>query len=133
MTAESVLYALMSGAGPVTAIVGDRIYPVVLPEGKPLPALVLEHVSTYRPPVIDAFAGTHMTQTRMQANCLALSHTACRALADAARAAAQFQRGTIAGVLVHSVLHAGEGPTTYDAETGAFHQPIDFMVTHQQP
>lgn len=132
MTAEAVMYALMTGAGPVTSIVDTRVYPVVLPEGKPLPALVLEHVSTYRPPVIDAYAGTHMAATRIQCNCLAVSHIVCRALADAVRLAAQFQRGSIAGVLVHSVLHAGEGPATYDAETGAFHQPIDFIVTFQQ-
>jgi hypothetical protein len=132
MTAEAVLYALMTGAGPVTAIVDTRIYPVTMPEGKPLPALVLEHVSTYRPPVIDAYAGTHMAQTRMQCNCLAVDHTTSRTLADAVRAAAQFARGSIAGVLVHSVLHAGEGPATFDAETGTFHQPIDFIVTYQQ-
>lgn len=132
MSAEAVMYALMTGASSVTAIVGTRIYPVVLPEGKDLPALVLEHVSTYRPPVIDAYAGTHLTATRMQCNCLAVSHTVCRNLANAVRNAAQFQRGAIAGVTVHSVLHAGEGPATFDAETGVFHQPIDFTVIYQQ-
>ena len=132
MSAEAVMYALMTGAGPVTAIVSTRIYPVVLPQNVAMPALVLEHISTYRPPVIDAYAGTHMAQTRIQCNCLAVDHTTCRSLATAVRQAAQFQRGTIAGVLVHSVLHAGEGPATYDADSGVFHQPVDFIVTYQQ-
>lgn len=132
MTAEAVMYALMTGAGPVTSLVGTRIYPSVLPEGQPTPALVLEHVSTYRPPVIDAYAPTHLAQARIQCNCLAPTHTASRALADAVRQAAQFARGVIAGVRVHSVLHAGEGPATYDADLGVFHQPVDFMVSFEQ-
>ena len=126
------MYALMTGAGPVTSIVSTRIYPVMLPEGQQLPALVIDHVSTYRPAVIDAFAANHLAQARIQCNCLASDHTTCRSLADAVRTAAQFQRGSIASVTVVSVLHAGEGPATFDVDLKVFHQPIDFIITYQQ-
>lgn len=132
MSAEDVIYALVSGAGPVTAIVGERIYPVVLAQGQPLPAIVYSLVTVTRPPAIDAAAPTHLARSRIQLDLMARDYPTLQALRAAVVAALQFQRGVIAGTTVHSVLHAGEGATQHDGELQVYYRPIDFIVTHQQ-
>ena len=131
MSADAVVYALLSGAGAVTAIVGTRIYPVLLPEKQPTPAIVYEQISSVREPAIDAQAATHTTRSRYQINLLSTDHAVARTLRAAVVAALQFQRGSIGGITVHSVLHAGEGPVGFDQQLGLFFLPIDFLVTHQ--
>lgn len=132
MSAETAVYALLTGAGAVTAIVGTRIYPVVLPEGISLPAIVYTQISAVRLPKLDAFATTHLTRSRVQVDLMAKDFAALVTLRNAAVAALQFQRGVIAATTVHSVLHGGEGLTSHDPELEIFHRPIDVIVTHEQ-
>lgn len=46
MSAESTLYAALSTHAGITAIVGDRVYPRLLPQGKPLPGIVFLRLDT---------------------------------------------------------------------------------------
>lgn len=131
MSAETAVYALLTGAGAVTSIAGTRIYPGVLPEGQPVPAVVFEHISAMRPGAIDAYAPTHLTRTRLQFNLLAADYATVKALRDAVRNALQFARGSLGGSTVHSVLYAGEGPDLFDQGLAVFSQSIDFLITHE--
>lgn len=131
MSADAVVTALLAGAGAVTSLVGDRIYPVVLPQGKPTPAIVYEQVSLTRPPAIDAGAPTHLTQARMQVNLLGPDYAQLLALRNAVVLALQFQRGLIAATTVHSVQHSGEGPVMFDRGLELFHRSVDFIITHE--
>lgn len=135
MSASKVVYALLTGAGAVTAIVGAgaaaRIYPVLLPQGQTVPAIVFEVISAYRPGAIDAYAPTHLTTSRVQVNLITADYPALLVLLEATKAALQFQRGVLGGVTTHSVLHAGEGPVQYDQQLGLYTQPIDFLITHE--
>lgn len=131
MSAELVTYALLSGAGPVTAIVGTRIYPVVLPVGVPTAAIVYAVISSPRIGAIDAYAPTHLTRSRVQVNVLSADHKVLRDLRNAVVAAMQFQRGLIAGITVHSVLFSNEGPDFFDQEQRIYMRPIDFLLSHE--
>lgn len=131
MSADPVVYALLTGAGAVTAIVGTRIYPAMLPEKQPTPAIVYEQISSVREPAIDAQAVTHLTRSRFQINLLSADHAVARTLRAAVVAAMQFQRGVIGAITVHSVLHAGEGPVGFDQALGLFYLPIDFFIIHE--
>ncbi len=46
MSAESTLYAALSLNAGIAAIVGDRVYPRLLPQGKPLPGIVFFRLDT---------------------------------------------------------------------------------------
>ena len=131
MEAEAVTYALLSGAGAVTAIVGTRIYPDVLPIRQPSPAIVFGLVSAVRSPALDAQASTHLMRSRVQVNLISKDHGVTRTLRAAVLAAMQFQRGAIGGATVHSVMHAGEGPVSYDQDLDLYHRPLDFLITHE--
>lgn len=133
MIAEAVVYALLTGAGPVTSVVGQRIYPVALPMGTPMPAIVYSLVSAVSLPALDAQAATHLTQSRVQVDMVGHDFAALRALRTAVLAALRFQRGAIAGTTVHAVLHGGDGPPTYDMALDLHHRPVDLLITHEQP
>lgn len=131
MEAEAVTYALLSGAGAVTLVVGTRIFPEMLPLKQPSPAIVYGLVSAVRVPALDAYATTHLMRSRVQVNLISKDHGVTRTLRTAVLAAMQFQRGTVASVAVHSVLHAGEGPVTHDQELDLYMRPLDFLITHE--
>jgi hypothetical protein len=131
MSADAAVYALLAGAGAVTAMVGTRIYPAVLPEKQPTPAIVFEQISSVRAPAIDAWDGSHLMRTRVQVNCLSADYAVAASLRAAVVAAMEFKRGAIGALTVYSVLHAGEGPVSYDQPLGLFQLPVDFLVTHE--
>ena len=130
MKAEAILYALLSGAGPVAAIVGARIYPGMLPQGVATPAIVVELISSVQAGRIDAAATTHLYRARMQVNLLGADYAVLYTLRAAVVAALRFQRGVIAGATVHTIAPDNEGPITYDEQLGLFHRPLDFVVHH---
>ena len=130
MKAEAILYALLTGAGPVTAIVGTRIYPAMLPLGIATPAIVVELVSSVHAGRIDATASTHLYRSRMQVNLLGPDYAVLYTLRAAVIDALRFQRGAIAGATVHTVATDNEGPVTFDEQLGIFNRPLDFVVHH---
>lgn len=133
MRAEKAIHALLSGAGGVTALVAARIYPHTLLQGEPLPALVVEHVSTVPMPTLDASAGFGLMQSRIQVTALAGSYPALKDLIEQVRIACNYQRGVIAGTRVNSVVRDFVGPDFSDDARTVFHQSIDFLVTFQEP
>ena len=46
MSAEAVAFSALSGAAPVTAVVGTKIYPDLVPAERPLPAIAAFRVET---------------------------------------------------------------------------------------
>jgi len=81
MSAESTIYSVLSGASGITALVSDRIYPDILPQKKPLPAVVYtrsgtEYLSTLGSPAVASSATIEIW-------CFALTRPAAEALADA--------------------------------------------------
>lgn len=129
--AAAVVYSLLSTATPVTAIVADRIFPVVARERQPTPMIVYETVTSVPVGAIDAYTATHLTRTRVQVNVLTADYAVLRTLRDAVVAALRFQRGTIAGAVVHSILLDIEQPDQFDPALLVYMRGIDFLVTHE--
>lgn len=133
MYAEKALAALLKAHAPLTALVGDRIYPQDLPQGCALPALVVELVSDVPQATMDPTAGFNLNRARMQVTVLANSYPEQKDTLAAVVAACNFQRGVLAGVRVNSVQRAVTGPDMRDADRTqpVFHQSVDFLVTYQ--
>lgn len=130
MRAEKVIRALLLANATVSAAVGTRVYPVTLPEGTTLPAIVLDHVSTVEQPTIDANAPLALVESRISVTVISDTYTTLKTLTDACRVACNFQRGSIAGVNVVSVRRALVGPEYKDDQLRSFAQPQDFLVLH---
>lgn len=80
------MYAALSGAAGVTALVSDRIYPDFLSQGKALPAIVYARVETEYLTTIHTATACAALVT-METWCFAKTRPAAEALADAAQAA----------------------------------------------
>lgn len=132
MLAEAAAYALLSGAAPVTSVVGARIFPVEVPQNQVTPAIAYELVSGVPTGALDASAPTHLTRSRIRVNLIGKDFDPLKALRTSVVAALRHQRGTFGGTEVHAVFLDYEGPVTYDQALGLFVRPIDFIFLHQQ-
>lgn len=130
MRAEKVIRSLLLANATVSAAVSNRVYPVTLPEGTALPAIVLDHVSTVEQPTIDANSPLGLVESRISVTVISDTYTQLKTLTDACRVACNFARGSIAGVSVVSVRRALVGPEYRDDQLRSFAQPQDFMVLH---
>lgn len=85
MSAETDLFAVLDAAAGLAALVSDRIYPVAIPEGKPLPAVVYLIAGEQRNVGLDL--SSHGTATAFSLQAIAETYTAARAIGDAIEAA----------------------------------------------
>ncbi len=85
MSAESELYAALSGHAPLTALVSTRIYPDAIPEDKALPAVVFSRAGT--DPVFTVHGLAVAETVRFQIAAWGATRTAAQTAADAVQGA----------------------------------------------
>lgn len=129
MRAEKVIRSLLAAAPSVSALVATRIYPAPIPQATTLPAIGYSHVSTVPLTTLDASAGFNLVRSRIEVFAIAKSYADQKALVEEIRKALDYQRGTIAGVEVVSILRDVSGPDLRDDDMQIFTQATDFLVT----
>lgn len=80
---EATIYATLKNDAGVTALVSSRIYPVVMPEGTALPAVVYQRISTNPVASLDGDSGLDLV--RMQISSWGKSYSSAKVLAAAVR------------------------------------------------
>lgn len=137
MRAEKAITALLTQASGLTALLGQGMASVYgggqLPQNTPLPAVVVEHVSSVELTTIDANAAFGLMQSRVQITVIAKTYPAQKTVLEQVRVACNYQRGVIAGVRVVSVIRTLVGPDQRDDDMQIYTQSIDFQVTFQEP
>ena len=133
MSAEKVIYTLLSNAAAVTAVTGTNIYPGELPQGVVPPALGISHMSTVELPTLDAAALFGLLRSRIEVTVLTKDYVTQNTLIGLGRKACNYQRGTIGGIAVVTIRRDVVGPDMRDSDLQVFSQTIDFMVTWQDP
>lgn len=137
---EEGLFALLTGTAAVGAIVGDKVYPIEVPQGARPPWVVYFRVSGPRVRSLDGPSG--LAQPRFQVECQGATADQARGLANAVRRALDGYRGTvtttaspadtvrIGGI---SLLSDQDG---FEDATGpgrrSFRRILDFLVTHEE-
>lgn len=85
MSAETQLYAALSAAGSVSSIVGTRIYPDVVPQEQPLPAIAYVRTETE---FLRTIHGDVLGETaQIEIWCMAENRMDAESLAEAVEAA----------------------------------------------
>lgn len=107
MSAETDLYALLSGAAGVTALVAARIYPDVLPEECAYPAIVFARASTA--PILGIGGQVFGEDIGLLIGCWAETRSAADAVAAAVEAA-----------LTGGVFTRGGREAGFDPDTGLY-------------
>lgn len=105
-----------------------RIFPSVVPEGRSLPALVYQRVTTNRRYSHDGATG--MATVRMQVDSYSRDQVAFD-LSDAVRKTVDAFDGTMDGLRVRAVFGQDE-QVTWDADSETYRVRQDYMVTHDE-
>ena len=123
---EVGLYAFLAADSGLSALVGTRIYPLLLPQEPTLPAVVYQRISTN--PLGHSNDGPdHLVRVRMQFRCHAATLLAAKGVADAVRAALDGYSGTMGTVDVKGVFRVDEGDDD-EPETATFSVRADYYI-----
>lgn len=116
MSAESTLYGILSAAAGVTALVGTRIYPDLIPEEKATPYIGYERVSTEPAATLE---GTILAEKiGITIACWADTRIAAEQLADAVRTA-----------MIGSGWRAESRGAEIDESTGRLAATLQYSIT----
>lgn len=133
MSAVKAIRALLVVSAPVITLVpATKIVAGVVPQATALPAISIMHISTVDLAAIDAQADFALVTSRVQVTVMAKDYPAIKALIDVVRKACNYQRGTIAGVGVASIVRDTVGPDFVNDDATIYYQTIDFKVTHHE-
>jgi hypothetical protein len=103
---ESALFALVTGDVNVDAIIGDAMYPQIIPQGDALPAVTYSEISGNRLQVTAGPVG--LVESRWQMNCWAEHKIDARQLSDAVRQSIDGFDGFVGNVEIQSIQCTGE-------------------------
>lgn len=130
---EKAIYSLLKNYAPLTAIVPvARIFTGLIPQDAALPALSYSHVSTVENTTIDAQSLYALVTSRIQVSVASKDYAQVKELIKQIRQACNYQRGTINGVLVTSIVRELIGPDFRDDESKVNFQSIDFRVVYHE-
>ncbi len=138
MTLEEGLYSYLSSTAALTALVGNRIYPVVLPPNVVYPAVTYQRISGPRVHTMGNDPG--LAYPRIQISCWyrdisdpQKGYGQVKAVAEQIRLALQDQKNTTWGgsVTVRAVLFDGD-TDLYDFETQVHQVALDFIIWYTE-
>ena len=132
MRAEKVVYDLLTGSEAVTALVGLKIYPGLIPQNTTMPAVSYELISSVDIPPINAQASGVILRSRVQVSALARTYAEVKTIQEAIRRALLFKSGLIAGVQVNAITRELIGSDERDDESGLYMQGVDFLLIHDE-
>jgi hypothetical protein len=124
MNAEGAIWSAILASAPVTALVGTRVYPMMLPQGPTFPAIVYQRISTVPDMLVD---GPGFAPIRMQLSMWATTFDGARTLADAVVTALHgYHGGELRLSRLINLLD------DYEPDTKLFRVIADFRVHHTQ-
>jgi len=131
MRAAKVIYNILANSAGVSALVSNRISPVLLPQGSAFPAVVYSEVNINATPTKDS--NSRLDFTRVQIDCLATTYEGASTLADAVRSALNVVTpGTYNGVNVFYIEFDNEQEFSDNAADfdGIFQVSQDYIVSY---
>lgn len=125
---EEALYKYLRDDAGVSALVSDRIYPLVAPQGAIMPAIVHQRITTARPQTLDGSSGVALPW--FQFRCWAATYDEACALAEAVRLALLRFRGGYGEVVRSSTPENETGE--YDSDAKLYGPLVEFRFTQKE-
>lgn len=120
---ESALFAYLSSYVGLSALVGTRVYPLVLPQTPTMPAIAYNRVSSV---VERDLSGAARTRVRMQLTCFGTTYGSAKQVARQVREALQDYSGTMGAVRILEATVIGE-MDQYEPDLSQYYIPVDVM------
>jgi len=129
MNVRAAIYSHLSGYAGLTALVSKRIYPGVLPQNCPYPAVNFFLVSSDPVEVMGGPSGMDIPYVQVSVRDTTIDGAA--AVADQVKAAMRSTWGAWGSATVHYSGLRNEHDL-YEPETGTFHIALDFEITIEE-
>lgn len=126
MAVEEDIYSFLTGNAGVAALVGTRVYPLMLPQDCTLPAVAYRRVDTPRIYSHQGYSG--LARPRFQFDCLAASYASASAVAEAVRSAFAGWREAYGG----TAFVQGEQDVPWLEATEHFQVSVDVIIWHSE-
>jgi len=127
MSAGGAAYSILTAHAGTAALVQKRVYPVAIPQGEKLPAVVFAQIDI-KPTHAGGADGT-LEGAHLQVTPWAESYAGAHALAIQIRAALKDYKGTADETAIQRIFIKKERDT-YDPETKSFGVVQEYMVWH---
>lgn len=121
MTIAALLHARLAADSGVSALVGTRIYPVILPQKPTVPAISYQQISN-----TEQDGTSTLRETRYQVDCWDDGYAGVESVGDAVRAALEEWTDTDQTPRVKMCRVIG-GFTGYENETALYRVSVDVM------
>lgn len=130
MTIEEALTAYLGSYPSLVALVGDRIYPVTLPQQVVFPAVTFQFISEQR-----GYTHTgddHLPTERVQVSCWSPDYLTVVNASAAVKAALSGLSGSL-GLLAVPFAWLDNTTDLYEPDTQLHHRAVDVMLQFQEP
>jgi len=127
VTARRAIWKRLTEDPGVTALVGDRIYYQVRPDGAFYPCIVLNVVSVVPRRDLD---GVAWIETRIQVTAMAQTEAVAEDVTTAVRQVLEGLQGPVAGLDVIEA-RVEQGVVIYQEDTGQTHHHVDVVIIHK--
>ena len=126
-TIDDALYELSKADSGLAALISDRVYPDLLPEGVTFPAMTFQEISLT--PIYSQDGDSHLDTSRYQFDCYAVTRSGSRAVADALRSLLSGKRTSQSGFAIHSAFLAN-ALSGYETGLNAWRYTVDYMISY---
>lgn len=128
MTVEAVLYGRATGHAGLSALIGNRFYPVLVPQNETGDAVSYQRIGAER--VTASGANPGLVRARFQFDAWSATHPGMRALAEQLRQA--FERWNTAGPPVVQDVHFLNELEDFEPATRQHRGTLDFEVIYEE-
>ena len=118
-----VVTDILLNTASVTDVVGNRIYPSVIPQDEPYPAITFLEVAVNPSGTKDG--PSELDQINVQINCFASTNKEASELAQKVRTALDYRLGNFQGVEVDKIVFKNQSDQ-FDDDLLIHHKAIDF-------
>jgi hypothetical protein len=114
---------------PLTVLIGDRVYPLILPQEPTLPAIVYQRIGGV--PEYSQSGFSNLTPVRMQITCWGTTLMSAKNVAIQVKLALGGYRGPMGSSTVGAIFIEDE-LDDLDEETGLYRVILDVLLWHEE-
>ena len=129
MKIEEALYSYLSSHSGLTNLVGNRIYPMILPQNTALPAVSYQRISAIRERSHEGPSG--LAHPRFQFSCWGDTYKQVKDVAEQIRFALDGYKGIMNEVHIDAI-YIEDDRDVYDPKTKIYHIAIDAVIWHEE-
>jgi hypothetical protein len=130
---ESWIYSRLTGFAGLSALIGTRLYPVVLPENATYPAISYRRIDA--PNVAQTHEATPagLARPRFQFDCWGTTATSAKAVGEQCRLALEGHQNKAADPRIDGVIMADRRDGPRDPDNNLYRDSLDFFIWHSEP